>query len=476
MLGMDKLIARHKVDQFRAPKRSFGGLDAESAARLIATSSDIAMVLDSKGIIRDIAFGDSGLAGEGYQSWLGRPWVETVTVESRSKIEELIAESETSQPRWRQVNHPTKAGRDLPIRYTAVKVGDKDRVIVVGRDLRTVASLQQRLIEAQQVVEREYDRLRQSETRYRLLFEVSSEAVCVVDAGSLKISEVNAACATLLGRPARTLIGSKLERLFDAASIRRLVRHLESVASGNGEDIKLRLADGKRDVLFAVSMFRQSNAAHLLVRMQPIAGSAAGVLDQRSRLADVIEALPDAFVVTDEELRVLSANNAFVSLVQAPSFEQVRGEKIERWLGRQTVDVGVLFSALREHGSLRSFSTVLRGQYGSSESVEVAGAAVPNGDVPCYGLSIRVSQRRSEALATARQQLPRSVEQLTGLVGQVSLKELVRESTDLIEKLCIEAALELTSDNRASAAELLGLSRQGLYSKLRRYGIDDSEA
>jgi DNA-binding NtrC family response regulator len=49
----------------------------------------------------------------------------------------------------------------------------------------------------------------------------------------------------------------------------------------------------------------------------------------------------------------------------------------------------------------------------------------------------------------------------------------VRESTDLIEKLCIEAALELTHDNRASAAEMLGLSRQSLYVKLRRYGLGD---
>ena len=35
----------------------------------------------------------------------------------------------------------------------------------------------------------------------------------------------------------------------------------------------------------------------------------------------------------------------------------------------------------------------------------------------------------------------------------------------------IEAALELTGDNRASAAELLGLSRQSLYVKLRRFGL-----
>ena len=73
-------------------------------------------------------------------------------------------------------------------------------------------------------------------------------------------------------------------------------------------------------------------------------------------------------------------------------------------------------------------------------------------------------------------QLPRSVEQLTELIGRVSLKDLVRETTDVIERLCIEAALEMTGDNRASAAEMLGLSRQSLYVKLRRYGIADLEA
>ena len=50
---------------------------------------------------------------------------------------------------------------------------------------------------------------------------------------------------------------------------------------------------------------------------------------------------------------------------------------------------------------------------------------------------------------------------------------IVRETSDIIERLCIEAALELTQDNRASAAEMLGLSRQSLYVKLRRYGLGD---
>ena len=60
---------------------------------------------------------------------------------------------------------------------------------------------------------------------------------------------------------------------------------------------------------------------------------------------------------------------------------------------------------------------------------------------------------------------------MTELVGRLPLKDIVRETTDLIEQLCIEAALELTGDNRASAAEMLGLSRQSLYIKLRRFGL-----
>ena len=82
---------------------------------------------------------------------------------------------------------------------------------------------------------------------------------------------------------------------------------------------------------------------------------------------------------------------------------------------------------------------------------------------------------RASRAAAARPPL-RSVEQLTELIGRVPLKDLVREATDVIERLCIEAALDLTSDNRASAAEMLGLSRQSLYVKLRRYGLGDSGA
>jgi DNA-binding NtrC family response regulator len=69
--------------------------------------------------------------------------------------------------------------------------------------------------------------------------------------------------------------------------------------------------------------------------------------------------------------------------------------------------------------------------------------------------------------------MSRAAAQLTELVGRVPLRDIVGQTTDLIEKLCIEAALQLTRDNRAAAAEMLGLSRQSLYIKLRRFGLGE---
>jgi len=122
---------------------------------------------------------------------------------------------------------------------------------------------------------------------------------------------------------------------------------------------------------------------------------------------------------------------------------------------------------------VRLFATSLRGEFGAKLDVELSAAALGEGGAAAFGFTIRNVGRRLGNDRRAGLEMPRSVEQLTELIGRVSLKELVRESTDMIERLCIEAALEVTGDNRASAAEMLGLSRQSLYVKLRRYGLGD---
>jgi transcriptional regulator PpsR len=195
-----------------------------------------------------------------------------------------------------------------------------------------------------------------------------------------------------------------------------------------------------------------------------------------SKLFSVVESLPDGFVVTGDDRRIVTANPAFLDLAELASEEQARGELLDRWVGRPGVDLDALIANIREHGSVRHFSTILRGEYGANEEVEISAVSVLTGEYPCYGFTLRNVGAREPAKPNRPRELPRSVEQLTQLVGRVTLKELVRETTDVIERLCIEAALEMTGDNRASAAEMLGLSRQSLYSKLRRFGLGDLDS
>jgi len=57
-------------------------------------------------------------------------------------------------------------------------------------------------------------------------------------------------------------------------------------------------------------------------------------------------------------------------------------------------------------------------------------------------------------------------------VGTSPLRELVRDAVSMIERYYIQEALMLTRGNRSAAAEMLGLSRQSLYSKVDLYGVD----
>lgn len=468
------MFAREAGIVFRAPKRTLGDLDAESAAKLIAAAADIALIVDGKGIIRDVAFGNKELSAEGFVRWVGEPWIETVTVESRDKIEELLrgAASPKAPTEWRQVNHPSKHG-DIPVRYSAVQIGPNGRLVAVGRDLRTVAALQQRLVDAQQSMEKEYARLRHAETRYRMLFQIASEPVLIVDANTLRLVDANPAATMLLNRNSKRIAGKAYLEIFDSESLKAVQAQLTAIkATGRADEVTARLIENKLECRVSVSLFRQEMSSHILVRLSPVV---AGHVSPKptSKVFSVVENLPDGFVVTDLDRRILTANTAFLELVQLANEEQVRGELIDRWVGRPGVDINALVTNIREHGAVRHFATVLRGEYGAYENVEISAVSVPTGENPCFGFTIRNVGRSDIPKARPRNELPRSVEQLTELVGRVPLKELVRETTDVIEKLCIEAALKLTNDNRASAAEILGLSRQSLYSKLRRFGISD---
>ena len=463
------------VNRPEAFLHAFSALGAESTASLIAAAADVALLVDETGVIRDVSIGNADLAELPHDDWIGKRWTETVTIESRPKVEALLSNPGGGPvQRWRHVNHPSAQGVDVPMMYSAIQTGPGKQVVAIGRDMRPLATIQQRLISAQQSMERDYLRLRQLETRYRALFQSVSEGVLIVDATTLKIIEANPAAARVLDEAARRLIGRVLADCFDAGSRPGLQSLLDLArAARQADDTRLAIAGSGGQVSVSVSLFRQDSVSLFLVRVAPPASDVdVSAAPTRRAVLAAVDRAPDALVVTDPGGRILYANASFVAMAQMDSAEQVQGEPLDRWLGRAGVDLGVLIATLRQNDAVRLFPTVMRGRFGGETTVEISATAVP-GDHACLGFTVRDIGRRLPAEGRSSVGLSRTVGQLTELVGRVPLKDIVGETTDMIEQLCIEAALQLTRDNRAAAAEMLGLSRQSLYVKLRRYGLGD---
>lgn len=454
---------------FQNPDQWLGMLDAGAAAALAAAAGDVALVVDDGGVIRDVAAGGADPLAVAH--WIGQPWSATVAQDSRDKVDEMLSRSPVRAARWHQVNHSADP-IDVPIRYKAFRIAG-GRTLAIGRDERAAGRLQQRLLQVQQSLERDYLKLRQAESRYRLLFDMTAEPMLIVETSALRIRELNPAAARLMGGGGTGLAGQPLVAQIAAEQRDQLIAFLGAAATGAAvAPIDVRLAKGAQAVTLTARSFRQEGANFYLLQL----GQASDpLLRYDDRLAlDLVERMPDGFVLADRDLAVVSANAAFLELLHMPGLDPLRGRPLENWLGRPGIDLDLILAQLDEHGVARNVATIVRGVDGGQDEVEVSAVRAGVDEVH-YGFIVRAVARRLRDLPPSERDLPRSVEQLTELVGRMPLKDIVRESTDLIERLCIEAALAYTSNNRASAAEILGLSRQSLYSKLHRHGLSRSE-
>jgi transcriptional regulator PpsR len=476
-------------------------LDMTQAQALIDAAGDIALVLGTDGTVLDVRAHDRDLLKTARRAWLGKAWADTVTVESQDKVAELLAAALADAPGApRQVNHPAGAGPDLPVLYAAVRVGGSGRaragtrVVALGRDLRDTVMLQRRLVDAQQSMERDYWRFREAETRYRHLFQASAEAVLIVDGRTLRVVEANPAALALLGRGGKEpkVIDAALVSLFAAEVAEPLAAAVASARSvGKHERLSTALGPSRLPVTLSLVSFRQEQASFLLVRLTPAAaaparagrapvrGSEVAVGDGALGIeASFVRRAADGVAFTDATGRVVAVNSAFARLAELSSEDQARGQPLDRWLGRTGVELSVLLANLRDNpqgGAAGLFSTELRGALGTVTAVEIAASALggePSAGSAAFAFAVRdIGRRLAPSEAALPTKVPASVAQLTELVGRVPLKQIVSETSDLIERLSIETALAMTKDNRAMAAQLLGLSRQSLYVKLRRFGI-----
>jgi len=411
----------------------------------------------------------NAIAGEEFNDWVGRAWIDTVADVGSDKISKIVADArESGVSAFRQVTQRFPSGLELPIEYTTVRIGTDGGMIAVGKSLQAVSELQTRLVAAQHAMEQDYWKLREVETRYRLLFDASNEAVLLLRTGDLRVVEANPAAIRALGVARGWDFLSEIDAQERNAFQSMLSRARES---GKAPGIVVHLGPDKEPWIVRASLINAEATSAFLLQLATV-GARLPAADRAEPIAltTVLERMPDGFVVLDRDGIVKRANRAFLDLVQAGTDGAVLGHSLQRWLGAPGADLGVLLANVRKHGEVRLFSTTIRGELGMDLQVELSAA----GDAPAGAAYIGVLMR------DVSRRLPGSDQDRMNQVlavfkpynPNVPLKTIIQEVVSLVEREYVESALAQTNGNRAAAAELLGMSRQSLYAKLDRYGLN----
>jgi len=270
--------------------------------------------------------------------------------------------------------------------------------LALGRNLQVVAELQSRLIAAQHATEREYWKLRDVETRYRLLFDASNEAVLMIGGEDLRIVEANPAAVRALGLVPGWEFPAGLSGRDRAAFAQMLQRVREQ---GRAPGIVLHF--GARSGAWAVraSLMAAEPGLRYLLHVAPAGGLGPVEKPVSLPIEDLIDRLPDGFLVIGADGIILRSNQAFLDMAQVGANGAVRGESLGRWFCEPGADVAAVLAGVQRGAPVSSLETMLHGELGGKIRVEISAAGAGEVGSTVFAVVLRDAGRRLTERAEA---------------------------------------------------------------------------
>ena len=433
-------------------------------------------MIDGAGIVTGISVSPDCPSLGSLDHWVGREFASFLTPESKEKFalrsERMVAEQER-YPRPVEINHTDNATWEFPVRYTMHEVPGQG-LLLLGRDMQPFAEIQQRLVREQQARERDQQRIRSGETYYRVVLEASETPMALVDPETGRITDINSAAATLLGTKADTLTGSGFAQAFEGRRRDEFMEQVRSAAQADeARGVEAVARRNGRAVAVCPEFFRASGDMVLLCRIRLVDERDATGPELTQALGALFATSSDAIVLTDAKGLIRDANEAFLILADAAQLRDVKEQSLSEFLSRGSIDLKLIMETATKSGQMRQFDAQIKSLVGTRAPVKISASRLRQrgGDLG-FGMIMRTTDPDDytgpeSAVAVSDD----AMKNVMDLVGTASLKELVSATSDVVEKMCIETAVKLTDNNRAAAAEMLGLSRQSLYVKLRKYGL-----
>ncbi|MFC3181403.1 transcriptional regulator PpsR [Cypionkella sinensis] len=449
-------------------------IDPEMLSEIVSTAADISLLISGEARVVAVMVNPGHLAFGRLDSWVGKPVSEIVTDESYEKLVKRLAviSKQGSRALAVEVNHIDQSLWEFPVRYSMHNIGKDKTILMMGRDMRPVAEMQQQLVMAQFALERDYETQREMDTRYRVLMEATRDAVVLVAMNSGRISDLNAAAALMLGGSRQDLVGAAIAQEFEGRRRGEFLESLSNIASADAvSPVELVARRSQRKVRVIPKLFRAAGERLMLCRIEAPDQATAPGSEANENLERLFHEGVDGMVFLDQDGVITAANDAFLKMADSTHLASVRGRSMGDFLARGGVDLRVLLDNARRARQLRMYATRILSEFKGEIAVEISATFLSDRPHSGFGLIIRDASR-AEMLrkpgSTAGEDGMRSVMEL---VGSSTLKDIVSETTDVVEKMCIQTAVDLTRNNRVAAAEMLGLSRQSLYVKLRKFGL-----
>ncbi|MGY9045567.1 hypothetical protein P775_06105 [Puniceibacterium antarcticum] len=453
-------------------------IEPELLSSIIGVASDIALVVSGNGVILSVLLNRNETSFGNLAHWEGRSIREFLTIDSIPKFDAIQSDYKNGKAPTKSVelNHTDNAVWEFPVRYSFHPFGAEQSLLMLGRDLRPIAETQQQLVQAQMSLEQGYESRREFDARYRLLLRTVHDAVVFVSVTDGRVKDANEPAAALLGTTRDELVGASFAQEFRDKRREEFIDGLVNTSfSDAAAGVEVQTRRSRKKVVVTPSVFRAGGERVLICRLTT-SGDVSAKHDELSvNLNMLFDKGADAVLFTSITGVIHACNDSFLDLIDAAHLVDIKGRNLSEFLGRGQIDMSVLIENARRSGQMRLYSTKLMNDYGSKTAIEMSATYLDDRNEPELGFVIRDATRVDAMRKAPLQGAEESSRNVMELVGSATLKEIVTETTDVVEKMCIETAVSLTRNNRVAAAEMLGLSRQSLYVKLRKYGLLSKE-
>lgn len=449
-------------------------IEPEFLGSIVSAASDIALIIDETGVVQSVMVNEHEATYPAPSHWEGAPISNVLAEDSISKIDGVLEKFSRGEPVRRSIelNHSDPDAWGFPIRYTFHKIGYEGSILMLGRDLHLVAETQQQLVQAQIALERGYESRREFDARYRLLLATVRDAIVFVSVSDGRIRDLNSAAASLIGASTEDLSNAPFATEFKDRRKDEFIESLMNLAiSESSADMVVQTRRTRKEIVITPSVFRAAGERLLICRLTLDDDIQSFDNQLSSDLNALFRAGTEAVCFTDAKGIIGMSNDSFLDLTGLAHLSDVKGRVLSDFLARGQIDLNVLMENVVRDGAMRMYATKLSNDYGTKTPVEISAAVLSTGAHVSVGFVIRDASRVEAVRRPSAGMDDSSQNNVMELVGSVPLKEIVSETTDVVEKMCIETAVDLTRNNRVAAAEMLGLSRQSLYVKLRKYGL-----